>query len=43
MREERTEAPYLKSSLNGEANNVVSHLLLGTGDKYEAAWELLTK
>jgi len=34
---------YLKSAFKGEAKNVVSHLLLGTGDNYEAAWELLTK
>ncbi|XP_052858322.1 uncharacterized protein LOC128266097 [Drosophila gunungcola] len=34
---------YLKISLKGEARNVVSHLLLGSGENYEAAWELLTK
>nr|XP_041633363.1 uncharacterized protein LOC121503206 [Drosophila kikkawai] len=34
---------YLKISVKGEARNVVSHLLLGSGENYEAAWELLTK
>nr|XP_041631965.1 uncharacterized protein LOC121502439 [Drosophila kikkawai]XP_041631966.1 uncharacterized protein LOC121502439 [Drosophila kikkawai] len=34
---------YLKSALKGEARNVVTHLLLGAGENYEATWEFLTK
>ncbi|XP_032575009.1 uncharacterized protein LOC116801159 [Drosophila sechellia] len=34
---------YLKSALKGEARNVVTHLLLGSGENYEATWEFLTK
>jgi len=34
---------YLKSALKGEARKVVAHLLLGSAENYDAAWELLTK